>query len=72
QTLRIDARGNRTTYTFNANSQLLTRRYPDGARTSFTYDEVGNRTAMENASVSVTATYDGLNRRDDGTTNYLV
>jgi YD repeat-containing protein len=45
---------------------------PDGSRTSFSYDEVGNRTAMENASVSVTATYDAINRQNSISTNYNV
>lgn len=41
-------------------------------RATFAYDAAGNRTTTENASVTVTATWDGLNRRDDVTTNYKV
>ncbi len=46
--------------------------WESGAQTTFAYDEAGNRTTTENASVRVTALYDGLNRRDDVSTKYKV
>ena len=62
QTLRIDARGHRTTYTFDAASQLQARRYPDGSRVTFAWDETGNRTLMADATGRYTWLSDALNR----------
>jgi len=70
QTVRIDARGNRTTYSYDSTDQLLSREYSDGSRVTFSYDSAGNRITSDNPSVSVTTTYDALNRPDDVSTDY--
>jgi RHS repeat-associated protein len=62
QTLRIDARGYRTTYAFDANSQLVTRKYPDASRVTFAYDAVGSRTKMHDSLGRYTTTFDALDR----------
>ena len=41
QTLRIDARGNRTSYVFDGTDQLVGRKYPDGSRVTLAYDSDG-------------------------------
>ena len=69
-TRRIDARGNRSTYTYDAVDQLLVRRYPNGTRATFAYDAVGNRTQLVNQAVTATMIYDSLNSRQDVTTDY--
>jgi YD repeat-containing protein len=57
-------------YPFNAASQLTGRRYPDGSRVTFAWDETGNRTLMDDATGRSTWLYDALhrtpvNRRND-------
>ncbi|MCA9195005.1 MAG: hypothetical protein KDB03_24705 [Planctomycetales bacterium] len=62
QTLRLDARGNRTTYTFSTVGQITGRKYPDASRATFSYDAVGNRLVMASASgYRQTFTYDAVN-----------
>jgi YD repeat-containing protein len=72
QEFRLDARSNRTTYVFDDADRLTNRRYPDGSRATFAYDANGNRTTTETAAARITATYDGVNRRDSVTTKYNV
>ena len=47
---------------YDANSQLLERRYPNGSRATFAYDAGGNRILKENADIAVSLVYDGLGR----------
>ena len=63
KTLRVDARGNRTTYSFDAVDQQTGRLYLDGSRATFVYDEVGNRTLMQDSTGSFTYTYDAREQR---------
>ncbi len=72
QKTRLDARGQLSSYTYDADDELTGRKYPDGTRATFAYDPAGNRITTENQAVTVTVTYDGTNRRDDVTTNYKV
>ena len=46
QTLRIDGRGLRTTYLYDAASRLIGQQYQDGTRLSNTYDANGQRTVL--------------------------
>ncbi len=43
QTQRIDARGFRRTYGYDALDRVTKRRYPNATRATFAYDAVGNR-----------------------------
>jgi YD repeat-containing protein len=53
----------RTTYVRDAVDGLLQRRYPDGTRHTFAYDEVGNRTLMADSTGRYSSTWDALDRR---------
>ena len=46
---------------YDAVSQPIERRYPDGIRHTFSYDEVGNRTAMADPTGRTTTVYDDRN-----------
>ncbi len=72
QKTRLDARAQLSTYTYDADDELTGRKYPNGTRVTFAYDAAGSRITTENQSVSVTVTYDAVNRRDDITTDYKV
>jgi YD repeat-containing protein len=63
QTQRTDARGNRTTYSFDGASQLLGRKYPDGTRVTLAYDSTGNRTKMVDGTGRYTYSFDALSRK---------
>ena len=60
---RIDARGNLTTYLYDSRNLLTERQYPDGSRATFTYNALGDRTAMANQTGRYTTTYDTLQRK---------
>ena len=50
QSLRQDPRNNVTTYSFDATGRVTGRLYPDGSRATFAFDEVGNRTKMQDGT----------------------
>jgi YD repeat-containing protein len=58
---KTDGKGQTTTYAYTVR-RLATVTYADGAAESFTYDPLGRRTGMSNASVSMAYAYDNLNR----------
>ena len=62
QTQRHDPRNYVTTY--DTRNRLTARLYADGSLHTFVYDEVGNRTKMQDQTGLYTMTYDAANRRD--------
>ena len=58
----IDARGNRTDYSYNSGGELTTVTYQDDSTVTFLYDGVGNRTRMVDTDGQLDITYDDLNR----------
>ena len=63
QTLRIDARGNRTSSVFDGVNQLLNRKYPDGSRVTLAYDSTGNRNTMRDSTGRYTYAFDAVSRK---------
>jgi YD repeat-containing protein len=53
-----------TTYAFDPLDRVVGRLYPDGSRVTFAFDEVGNRTKMQDRSGLYTYTYDPLGQLD--------
>ena len=62
QTLRIDARGFRTTYVYDNADRLIGRRYPDGTRVTLAYDAANQRTLLNDSTGRTTSTYDADGR----------
>jgi RHS repeat-associated protein len=62
KTLRIDARGFRTSYVYDLDNRLLGQHYPDGTRVSFAYDNASRRTLLEDWTGRYTSTYDADGR----------
>jgi YD repeat-containing protein len=65
-------RSSRHAHVFDNADRLTNRRYPDASRATFAYGANGNRTTTETAAARITATYDGVTRRDSATTKYNV
>ena len=62
QTLRVDGRGLRTTYTYDAADRLTGQQYQDGTRITTTYDANGRRTFLGDWTGVYTSAYDPVGR----------
>ncbi len=62
QTLRIDGRGLRTSYVYDAADRLTGQQYQDGTRLTFTYDSDSRRTLLSDWTGSYTSTFDADSR----------
>ena len=62
QTLRIDARGFRTSYVYDNDDRLTGRHYPDGTRVTFAYDNASRRTLLNDATGRTTSPFDADGR----------
>ncbi len=62
--LRIDARGNRTTYTTDALGRVVRGLYPNDSRATFAFDQVGNRVQMRDTTGDYEFAYDGMNQME--------
>ncbi|MBI3949254.1 MAG: hypothetical protein HY314_02200 [Acidobacteria bacterium] len=59
---KTDPNGNTTRFESDALSRLVRKSFPDGAAETFAYDANGNMLTASNQHVTLTATYDELNR----------
>jgi YD repeat-containing protein len=62
KTLRIDGRGLRTIYSYDAVSRPTGQQYQDGTRVTNTYDANSQRTVLSDLTGSYTSTYDSDER----------
>ena len=62
QTLRIDARGFRTSYVYDNDNRLTGQHYPDGTRVTFAYDKASRRTLLNDWTGRTTSTFDADGR----------
>jgi RHS repeat-associated protein len=59
---KTDGNGNVATFEYDAASQLLRKAFSDGTGVRFSHDAAGNRTAAANQHLTLSYTYDELNR----------
>ena len=63
QSLSVDVQGNRTSYTYRTEGQVLTVQNPHGARTSYSYDDAGRKVQQKRANGTWTSyTYDAASQ----------
>ena len=63
QTATIDALGHRTTFVYDVRGQLVETDFPDGTKTTTTYDAAGHRIAStDQAGRTTQFVYDALGR----------
>ena len=55
-------RGFRTSYVYDNDNRLTGKRYPDGSRVTFAYDNASRRTLLNDATGRTTSTYDADGR----------
>jgi RHS repeat-associated protein len=60
--LRLDARGDRTSYVYDNDDRLTGQHYPDGTRVTFAYDLAGRRTLLNDATGRTSSTFDADGR----------
>ena len=56
--MRVDGRGLRTSYAYDAASRPTGQQYQDGTRVTMSYDANGNRTVLNDWTGIYTSTYD--------------